>query len=480
MRPRQLFIGWTLCLATACLATAQTAAAQQQPSTQLPDVETQPSQEVETETPIGPNYFVPLVDIVAFDFLVNRFGYYFGQRHDFVVTGATIRRNWRTSSWVFDNDPFSVNQFLHPYQGSMYHGFSRSAGLNFWASMGYASLGSALWEIAGETTRPSKNDQIATGIGGSFLGEPLFRLAELIVRPSDHRFGREFAALIVSPATGGNRLLYGDRFRGIFPSRNPAVSARVQFGVSGTTSVRKLVTQSLTRNETAADVSVEYGMPGKPDYEYHRPFDYFNFQFTSSTASRFENIFSRGLLAGHAYGEPTGRSQGVWGLYGSYDYVSPQIFRVSSVAFSLGNTAQRRVGDSSAIQSTILAGVGYGTAGGLGSADDNDYHYGLTPQMLGAVRFVAGGRVALDVTLRDYYVSRYVSTRPGESENIARADALFSIRLASHHAASLRYIWTQRATYGVAAPQGDVTLSRGSVALFYTFFGDRRLGVTGL
>jgi hypothetical protein len=253
----------------------------------------------------------------------------------------------------------------------------------------------------------------------------------------------------------------------------------VQFGMTGTATVQKLVTQSLTRNEVAADVSVEYGMPGKPDYEYRRPFDYFNFQFTSSTGSRFENIFSRGLLAGHAYGDATGDSQGVWGLYGSYDYVAPQIFRVSSVALSLGNTAQRRVGNSSAVQSTILAGVGYGTSGGLGTVDDNDYHYGLTPQALAAVRFVAGGRAAVDLTLRDYYVSRYISTRPGESENVARADALFSVRLASHHAASLRYIWTQRTTYGVAGPQGDVTLSRGSVGLFYTIFGDRDLGVAG-
>jgi hypothetical protein len=454
--PRPLIIGWGL-----WLAVAQAAVAQSQ------------------ESSIRPNYFVPLADIVIFDAGVNRFGYYFGQRQDFLVDGKTIRRNWHTSAWVFDNDPFSVNQFLHPYQGSMYHGFSRSAGLNFWTSMAYTSLGSALWEIAGETTRPSKNDQIATGIGGSFLGEPLFRVAELIVRPSDHRFGRELAALLISPATGGNRLFYGSRFRGVFPSRDPAVSARVQVGITGTTSVQKLVTQSLTRNEMAADVAVEYGMPGKPAYEYHRPFDYFNFQFTSSTGSRFENIFSRGLLAGRAYGGETG-SSGVWGLYGSYDYVAPQIFRVSSVAVSLGNTAQHRVGSgASAIQRTILAGVGYGAAGGLGGADSNDYHYGVTPQVLGAVRVVAGGRVALDVTLRDYYVSRFASTRVGESENIARADALFSVRLFDHHAASLRYIWTQRVTYGTAGPQGDVTLSRGSVGLFYTLFGDRHLGVAG-
>ncbi len=449
-----------------CLAFAQTAPAQQ-----INEKAT------EAESSIQPNYFVPLLDIPAFDFLVNRFGYYFGHRPDFEVTDATIRRNWRSSSWVFDNDPFTVNQFLHPYQGSMYHGFARSAGLNFWTSMGYTFLGSALWEIAGEATLPSKNDQVATGIGGSFLGEPLFRLAQLILRPSDNGFWRELSAAIVSPSTGANRLFYGSRFDGLFPSRDPALSVRVQFGITGTSSVQKLLTQSLTRNEAAADFSVDYGLPGKPGYEYHRPFDYFNLQFTTSTGSRFENIFTRGLLAGHSYGEGSGGTRGVWGLYGSYDYVAPQIFRVSSVALSLGNTAQHTVGGASAIQSTILAGVGYGAGGGLGGANDNDYHYGLTPQVLGNIRFVAGARAALDLTVRDYYVSRYLSTRPGESENVGRADALFSFRIAGHHAASLRYIWTQRATYGSTLPGGNITLSRGSVGLFYTYFGDRRLGV---
>jgi hypothetical protein len=44
---------------------------------------------------------------------------------------------------VADNDPFKVNQFLHPYQGSIYHGFARSAGLNYWESLGYTFAGAA-------------------------------------------------------------------------------------------------------------------------------------------------------------------------------------------------------------------------------------------------------------------------------------------------------------------------------------------------
>src|SRR5437016_2042717 len=82
---------------------------------------------------------------------------------------------------------FDIVQFMHPYQGAMYHGFARSAGLNYWESVGYTFAGSMLWELAGETTIPSRNDQIASGIGVSFLGEPLFRLAELVLRAPDHR-----------------------------------------------------------------------------------------------------------------------------------------------------------------------------------------------------------------------------------------------------------------------------------------------------
>jgi hypothetical protein len=240
----------------------------------------------------------------------------------------------------------------------------------------------------------------------------------------------------------------------------------------GTASLQNSLTQPLISNAAVADFAVEYGIPGKPGYAYHRPFDYFDLQFTSSTATRFENIFSRGLLAGKAYGEGADRSRGVWGLYGSYDYVAPQIFRVSSVALSLGTTVQRKL-RSSAIQSTLLAGVGYGAGGGLNSPDSTDYHYGLTPQVLGSMRFIPGDRAAVDLTFRDYYVSRYASSRAG-SENIARADALVTFRFTHHHAASVRYIWSRRTTDGSDAVPGRVMQTRGSIGLFYTYLGGIR------
>src|SRR5688572_19200965 len=130
------------------------------------------------------SYVLPVIEIVAMDAGINRAGSFLLEPETFDVTMASIRRNLR-GPWVVDDDPFQVNQFGHPYQGAMYHGIARSNGLGYWPSAIYTFAGSAMWEIAGETTAPSFNDQIASGIAGSFLGEPLFRVSRLLLERSD-------------------------------------------------------------------------------------------------------------------------------------------------------------------------------------------------------------------------------------------------------------------------------------------------------
>src|SRR5262245_46674643 len=286
------------------------------------------------------SYVIPALGIVGFDLLVNQFNRHVTDEPTADVTFDSIRDNLH-SGWVVDNDPFQVNQLGHPYQGSMYHGFARSAGLNYWQSLLYTFAGSMFWEIAGETSRPSRNDQISTGIGGTFLGEPLFRIANLILERSNGRpsFWRETGAALVSPATGFNRLAFGDRFDTPYSSRNAIFFSRFQFGFMGTAQDSRGTSGAVDQNEASADFMMEYGLPGKPGYEYSRPFDYFNFQATASSANVFENVMSRGLLIGKPYEAGEGY-RGVWGLYGSYDYIAPQTFRVSGTALSLGTSAQ--------------------------------------------------------------------------------------------------------------------------------------------
>jgi hypothetical protein len=115
--------------------------------------------------------------------------------------------------------------------------------------------------------------------------------------------------------------------------------------------------------------------------------------------------------------------------YGSYDYIEPQIFRISSTALSLGTTAQWWLSKTVALQGTALAGVGYGAGGTIHGLGERDYHYGLTPQGLLALRLIFGDTASLDVSGRDYYVSRVASTESRGRENIARAEVSFTWRL---------------------------------------------------
>ena len=425
------------------------------------------------------NLWLPMYEIIGFDILVNRINYCCGKesdRHDYAVTMDSIRHNLH-SGWTVDSDPFKTNQLGHPYQGSMYYGFARSAGFNFWESMGYAIGGSALWEIAGETTQPSRNDMVSTGIGGTFLGESLYRMANLVLERGGgirNRFWRETAAAVISPSTAFNRYLQGGGPDTIFSSRGAEYYSRLQLGVMGNVQNAQGNSTATVHNELQADFALDYGLPGKDGYAYRRPFDYFAFQSTATTANFFESLMTRGMLVGRDYKE--GKDyRGIWGLYGSYDYISPQTFRISSTALSLGTTGQWRHGKELVVQGTAMAGLGYAAVGTINSADagvDRDYHYGVAPQALLAGRMIFGDRSALDLTLREYFVSD-VGKRGGH-DNIARADLAYTWRVHGPHAVTLKYLWNRRdAEY---PDIGNRSQSRGTFGIFYTLLGQDRFG----
>ena len=171
-----------------------------------------PSPPASAPTSAEKSYAIPIVEIIGFDFLLNRYNRRFSGTSDYDVSWASIRRNLR-GPWVEDNDPFKVNQFAHPYQGSLYHGVARASGLNYWEASALTFAGSAWWEITGEQTPPARNDQIASGIAGSFLGEPLFRMAHLMLKNRSEvpYVWRQWGAAAISPPS--------------IPSSLPAIAA---------------------------------------------------------------------------------------------------------------------------------------------------------------------------------------------------------------------------------------------------------------
>jgi hypothetical protein len=424
------------------------------------------AQPLEEEVADTKNYLVPALEIPTFIFLLNRFNNLF-LGSDYDVSLSSIKRNLR-SDWVIDRNLFITNQLGHPYQGSIYHGFARSAGLNFWESFGYTFAGSALWEIAGETTLPSRNDQMTTSFAGTFLGESLFRMANLVLESDNGSPGywRELAAAAISPPTGFNRAVFPQRFGNVFLSQNPATFSRLQLGASSTLRSSSATSTELTRNEAIADFSLEYGLPGKPGYDYRRPFDYFSFQVSASSTDIVESLHNRGLILGKSY-QAGPNYRGIWGLYGSYDYLAPQLFRLSSTALSLGTTAQWRVSNSVAVQGAATAGIGYTAVGTIRDSAQRDFSYGFAPQALLALRINFGNAASLDMSARKYFAEE-VGDRAGlEKDSVFRADASFTVRLHRKHAVAVKYITSRRdASFSDLSERFQ---RRDSVGIYYTY-----------
>jgi hypothetical protein len=429
----------------------------------------------ENPSPSGPgrekDYSLPAKQIVAFDALLNLFDRHYFPGNEFSSNLTSIRKNLR-GAWEVDQDPYKVNQIGHPYQGSIYHTIARSTGMSYWESAAYTFAGSAMWEVAGERTRPSFNDQIATGIAGSFFGEALFRMANLVLEQGGGLTlnQREWVATAISPAVGFNRRYMG--FDSIFSSRGAAYYSRLAVGVSGATTNNPGSATRVRPTEGLVDFSIDYGLPGKAGYDYSRPFDYFAFQGTASTANVAENIMTRGMIYGRSY-ERGDNYRGIVGIYGSYDYISPQTYRISTTALSLGTTAQAWLGKDVALQGTGMLGLGYAAVGTSHGASEGDYRYGVAPQALLALRLIFGDKASLDVTGREYFVTNVAGATAGH-DNIIRTDVAFTWRLQKQHAISIRYLWNRRdATY---ATLGDRKQTRATFGIFYTLLGNERFG----
>jgi Domain of unknown function (DUF3943) len=418
------------------------------------------------------SYILPVVEIVAMDAAVNRVGRLLLEPATFDVTSESIRRNLR-GPWVVDDDPFQINQFGHPYQGAMYHGIARSNGLSYWPSVAYTFSGSALWEIAGETTPPSRNDQIASGIAGSFLGEPLFRISRLLLERTDDGPGawRTLASVLASPPTGLNHVLVGDPAGSFAPDAVPFSDIRVQFGATATSTGRSRSVSSLTLDQPRLALSMDYGYPGNASYRHERPFDYFRIE-SSVSAEGLEHLSTRGLIAGTDYG--AGRLGGIWGLYGTYDYFAPDDFRFSSTAFSFGTTLQVPISESLVVQSSGLVGGGYVAAHSEDQTDARDDQYGVAPQALVNLRLIAGRRAALDLTAREYYVSSVGGFGTGQRDLIFVGDASLAVRVYRRHGLGLTYQLAGRSSDYLELP--DRTRARSTVGVFYTFLGSGGFG----
>ena len=439
------------------------------------------------ETGEGKSYLIPALEIPGFIVLLNAFdrvAFHDKEKNGkkvYTTNPSTFWDQLTRQDWTFDQDSFKVNQFGHPYEGATMFGLARSSGLNFWQSLVYSNVGSFLWEMAGETSRPSINDQITTGNAGSLLGEALFRMAGLVLEDGGDNppLGHELAAAAISPPTAFNRFALGERFKAVFPNHRPATFWRFMLGGSIDTHSSNLspaVSASSRDGNGIAEFSMVYGLPGKPGYRYDRPLDYFDFHVSTRarTHNLVESITIRGLLKGSDY-HVGNDYRGIWGLYGSYDYISPYLYRVSSTALSLGTTGQYWAAPGVAIQGSVLGGIGFGATGvETDVVEERGYHYGATPQLLLALSAHFGNQALFDITGRGYYLSHLGGDISEGSELVFRGHAALTVRVYRNHALGINYSESIRDTNYGNIP--DRYRSEGTISLVYTFLSDISFG----
>jgi hypothetical protein len=223
----------------------------------------------------------------------------------------------------------------------------------------------------------------------------------------------------------------------------------------------------------AADFALEYGLPGKDGYTYHKPFDYFLFRARVSNANGLESLTSRGLLFGAPYGTGS-HLRGIAGLYGSYDYLSPQLFRIASTGVSLGSNAQLWLADRLALQGHASAGVGYTATGTIRASSTGQYHYGFAPQTMLGLRLIYGDRLSVDLSSSAFFDGKVTSPDTGGSDRVLRGDASVTYRVSGPHALSLKYLTSRRS---FSFPNVLERQQRyDSVGLYYTYQPSRGMG----
>jgi hypothetical protein len=262
-------------------------------------------------------------------------------------------------NWTFDQDPFPVNEIVHPIQGSQYFIAGRSNGFGFWESAAGTALGSVMWKIFGEVDDPMINDVITTTLGGVTLGEMLHRLYIEAERQGSA------ACYFVSPLDAANDALFGKGWNDVIPSR---VSLSLEAGL-----MAPCLDLDSSRGIAPGigDVAGEVGdtiIYGDPFGDRSAPFDYFEQRFNIALSSSFYGLsfFSDGTLFSLPLVDNQ-RSELSFASCLHYDYVYSSLIELSANAVGLSLLGERHGSNG-----LVLKGEVHLNALALGT-DENEY-----------------------------------------------------------------------------------------------------------
>ena len=261
---------------------------------------------------------------------VNAFVHFFDRvitNQDFAQTTLhTWGENFK-NGFVWDNDVFATNLFMHPYHGNLYFNSARAQGLTFWESAPFAMIGSLEWEFLGEIEPPAINDLIATTFGGICIGEITNRISKIFLNDSKRgwpRFWRELGATIFNPmgelkrfATGDAWRVRSDHYRYHDYNRNP-VEMSISVGDRYLADDGKLFKGE---HNPYISLAMQYGDPVNED-DHNAPYDFFEMEFVGGL-SKNQPMLNQIHLLGRLWSMPMIERKQIkaeFGLYQHFDY----------------------------------------------------------------------------------------------------------------------------------------------------------------
>ena len=256
------------------------------------------------------------------------------------ISWNSIKENFR-HGFIWDNDKLGTNTFLHPNNGSLYFNAGRANGFNYWQSSLFAIAGSGMWELFMECEYPSTNDFIATPIGGTAIGEVLFRASDAVIDERTRgarRFGHELACFLISPMRGLNRIITGEAWR-YRPTRGRLYGIP-NFAIRASVGMRTLVPRgklNQTHVGAVAQLDMEYG--DRFEVKSTKPYDYFTIR-AQIQGMKSQPVLSqleiKGRLLAREILESRKSSMSI-GLYQHFDYYdSDTIDGIEKVPYKLG------------------------------------------------------------------------------------------------------------------------------------------------
>lgn len=413
------------------------------------------------------NYWMAAGQVMAINTFALLQARYISDEHWSKISFKSIKNNFN-KGFVWDDNTFGMNQFLHPYHGSAYFNAARSNGLSFWESAPYAFGGSLIWESAFEVELPAYNDLINTTLSGIILGEITYRMSNQIIDESTvgfERFTREFTAFLINPIHGLNRLVKGKMWRDGNNKIKTNSFIKLSLGLNSLFINRKL-SEGYAYIFTAFDL--DYG--NKFSVSAHKnPFDYIKIhsEISFTNSDNIIGISASGVLWDWRI-RSLNTSKYIFGLYKEFDYLENIIYKFTATSLAAELTNKKVFTKSSYLQSSI--GLSAIFMGGTNSIYSKEVlmNYNLGPGL--------GFRVSAELELskslsvnfkyKQYWI--YVVNGVSSNEFIGLFNLGINYSILKNNSVGFNVVLYER--YGIYSNFPDVHSVNASARIFTIFY----------